>query len=61
MIWWILGIALFVIICVFVFLPNRGADMKNRSDWAQNIEDDVQEKAVTEMQKKRDAKKKLKL
>ena len=57
MIWWIIGIAVLVLASVFMWLLIRGADMKNRSDWARNIEDDVQEKAVTELKKKRESKK----
>ena len=34
---------------VFVSLLNRGADMRNKSSYAQKVEDDEQEKAIALM------------
>ena len=45
--WWVI---VFLICAVaFVYLLNRGADMRNKSSYAQKIEDDDQEKVVVTM------------
>ncbi len=39
------------VICgfAFVYLLNRGVDMRNKSSYAQKVEDDEQERAVASM------------
>ena len=43
--WWIIGI---VAVCIFAFVwfLNRGSDMKNKSQYAQRVEDEEQEAAL---------------
>lgn len=56
MIWWILGIALLVVICVFMFLFVRGADPKKRNAYEREVMDNEQEKAMAELLKAREEK-----
>ena len=51
MIWWIVGICLFIAVTVFVALFVRGADSRKVSPWMKQVEDDAQEKAVSQMKK----------
>ena len=41
--WWIVGI---VILVVLLFLYVRGADMRKRSDYARQVDDEEQLKAI---------------
>ena len=44
--WWIIGI---VVLVVLVFLYVRGADMRKRSDYARQVDDEEQLKAIQKM------------
>lgn len=47
--WWTIGLLLVICAFVFICLFTRGADMKNKSTYVKQIEDDDQEKAVRAM------------
>ena len=51
MIWWIIGIALFILCAVVLVMLNRGADVKKRGDYLSMVEDDEQEKAMSKLRR----------
>ena len=50
--WWIIA-GIVIIVFAFIWLFVRGADLKNCNSYARMVEDEQQEKAVAQINKKK--------
>ena len=56
MIWWIIGICLFFVIVVFMFMFVNGADQRKRDDNYRVWEDNEQEETLTKIREEQSRK-----